>query len=148
MQDIIKRINPTVIAFCETKMDTSSRLIKKVFKDYEVILQHVKKGKGGLALVVNGNVCRKPLNVTSTLDKNILVVRMEIGSSPVRIILGYAPQENDEREEREEFFTEMSIEIEKCVSAAEYPLIIGDLNAKLEKQSETITPMTPNGKLL
>ena len=66
-----------------------------------------------------------------------------------RVILAYAPQETETVETREEFYTELEIEISKCRMADELPLVLGDLNnAKLIHDDNECKATTPNGRLL
>ena len=66
----------------------------------------------------------------------------------VRIILGYAPQENDSPDDREHFFTELGIEITQSKIAGDTPMILGDMNAKVECIEGEVVPKSRNGKLL
>ena len=66
----------------------------------------------------------------------------------MRIILGYAPQENETTEVREQFFTELEIEVNECKAASDLPIIMGDMNAKIEYQDEKTFGKSSNGKML
>ena len=91
----------------------------------------------------------KLLDVTSTPLKNILVGRLVIRGGNLRIIAGYAPQETDNPETREEFFEELSMEIQSGYQAMDSVLVLGDLNAKLEMdENDNVNPESKNGKLL
>ena len=88
--------------------------------------------------------------MTSTPNLNILVVRVEISDDrQVRIILCYSPQESATIEEREEFYTELSIEISRSISVGDYPMNVGNLNAKIKENEEgNVEALSPNGILL
>ena len=73
---------------------------------------------------------------------------MFLSNSVVRVILGYAPQETEGIETRDEFFTELEIEVTKCKMVDELPIVVGDLNAKIHLQEGVIESTTANGKLL
>ena len=89
------------------------------------------------------------LDVTTTENKNILATRIGLNATTsIRIILGYAPQETVESETREDFFTDLEIEINNSKLDGDYPIICGDLNAKMEWTDSKITPLSSNGKLL
>ena len=148
VKDIIQRISPTIIVLCETMLNKSSNIIKEVFKEYEVVMKNVKRGKGGLAIAVSNKICGKPMDVTSSIHENVLAVRCQIGNTPVRIILGYSPQESESSEERETFYTEISIEINRCIEANDCPLVLGDWNARIENDEGIIEAKSSNGKLL
>ena len=61
----------------------------------------------------------------------------------------YGPQESDELEERKDFYDKVSIEIEKAQNVGDRVMIIGDMNAKLDHDTEgQIVPESGNGKFL
>ena len=88
------------------------------------------------------------MDVTSTNHEDIVVVRIEMAQCVARIILGYAPQETDPAESRELFFTELEIEISQCRVAEEMPIVVGDLNSKMQIREGVVEAITPNGKML
>ena len=58
-------------------------------------------------------------------------------------------QENDDSEERSDFFINLSIEIERSLNAGDGVIVVGDMNAKLEMDTEgNIMPDSGNGRLL
>ena len=72
------------------------------------------------------------LDVTSSSHNNILVTRIGLDETKaVRVILGYAPQETGNADDREHFFTELNIEITESKLAGDLPLVMGDMNAKI-----------------
>ena len=97
---------------------------------------------------MQGQTFNSVLDVTSTYHKNIVVSRIGLDSIAARIILGYAPQETDNLEVRQEFFTELEIEINECKINGEMPFVIGDMNAKLISENGDIKSNSYNGKLL
>ena len=100
-------------------------------------------------IAVKKNIFMNVLDVTSSLCKNILVARLSISNTfAIRLILVYGPQENEAIEDREMFMTEVSIEIQKCVDFGDIPMVIGDLNAKLDVINGSVVHVSPNGKLL
>ena len=84
---------------------------------------------------VKKNIFGSFINVTSTDNDNILVGRLSLGDLHVRIIACYAPQEVDLKDDREKFFEDLSIEVEKSKLSSDGFLVIGDLNAKLDWDS-------------
>ena len=116
---------------------------------YDVIDCCVKGGKGGIVIAVKKNVFGSFINVTNSKLDNLLVGRISTGTKSVRIIACYAPQETDLKEVREEFFEDLSIEVNKSRLSDEEFVILGDLNSKLEvNEDNTIFNVSPNGKLL
>ncbi len=108
-----------------------------------------KQGKGGLLIAVQKSYFSSVMEVTTSVDKNILSVRVSLTENRnLRIILGYGPQENQPVEDREAFITELTIEVQKSIDSGDCPMIIGDLNAKIEKDGEVVVAESPNGKLV
>ena len=108
-----------------------------------------KQGKGGLVIAVRKGLIMNFLDVTSSLNKNILVARLTLSNQlAIRLILAYGPQETEMIEDREDFMLEVSIEIQKCLDCGDVPMLIGDLNAKLEKVGDAVVSTSPNGKIL
>ena len=60
----------------------------------------------------------------------------------------YGPQETCPIEEQTAFFEELSIEINNADMLNDNPIVVGDLNAKVEYRSNNISPLSSNGKLL
>ena len=117
--------------------------------EYEIADQCIKQGKGGIIIAVKRNIFGSFINVTTSTNKNILVGRVALGNNYLRIIAGYAPQEDDMKEAREEFFEDLSMEITKSKLANEEYIVLGDLNAKICLDSGgMLKSETSNGKLL
>ena len=116
--------------------------------DYDICSRTKKIGQKGLAICVKLQTFKSVLDVTSTTHEDILVVRIEMTQCTVCITLGYALQENEPAESREQFFTKLEIEISKCKMAEEIPIVVGDLNSKIKVNNKEIEAMTSNGKFL
>ena len=100
---------------------------------------------------IKKNYFRSYLDVTSSEDKNILAVRVTVSDQlAYRIILAYGPQETESLEVRESFITEVSVELQHCNDNSEIPILLGDLNAKVEVQNEKLSAISGsgNGRLL
>ena len=147
IQNIIENLQPKIVAFCETKVAPRYN-IKNVLPQYEIISRPTKCGEKGIAIGVKSQTFQSVLDVTSSTLPDILSVRISMAQCTVRVILAYAPQETETVETREEFYTELEIEISKCRMADELPLVIGDLNAKLIHDDNECKATTPNGRLL
>ena len=148
LKQILEKTNSNIVVLCETKTPNSNK-IKQVLHQYDVIDRCVKGGKGGIVVAVKKNIFGSFINVTTSKLDNFLVGRICTGNKSMRIIACYAPQETDLKEVREEFFEDLSIEINKSRLSNEECIIIGDLNSKLEvNKDNTIFNVSPNGKLL
>lgn len=116
--------------------------------DYEVCSSQKKAGQKGIAICVKLQTFKSVLDVTSTDHEDIIVVRVEMMHCTIRLILGYAPQETDPADVREQFFTELEIEISKSKMAEEIPIVMGDMNAKIQVDENVIKALTSNGRHL
>ena len=138
---IIDNIQPDIVVLNETKTKNSGK-IHSFFKKrkYEIIIRN----NGGV--VIAALIKFKIMNVTSTQNPCILA-----GLLPdlnIRIITAYGPQENIPKEDREEFFHELNTEIQTSVFSNNTPVLVGDLNSKLELNGNKIDPVSSNGELL
>ena len=150
LEEIIKSIQPEIVALVETKVSKN-----KVYKEWEPYYQCIKRncsrGKGGIMCAFKKGTFKSALNVTSVDDDRILTCRVEYENRTVRVIVVYGPQETDELEVRNDFFVKLCLEVEKCKNAGEGVLIVGDFNAKIRADKEKIIiheSGSGNGKLL
>ncbi|MCH2405851.1 MAG: reverse transcriptase family protein [Nitrosopumilus sp.] len=81
----------------------------------------------------------------SEVNSNLLTVQIIYPEVTIRIILLHGPQEGDQMEERLEFYESVAVEIERCRVSEEIPIILGDLNAKIEKHNEGVKACSANG---
>ena len=146
---IIEEVRPDVICLCETKIGNLST-VETLLPKYKVIGRCVKYGQGGVLIAARKEAYSLFLDVTVSENKNIVAGRLRIGSHTLRIVVGYAPQETDEEELSEELYTDLAIEVQRGVANGEYPILVGDMNAKLDvvKRSGLLNPMSRNGSIL
>ena len=137
-----------MVVVCETKLATVNKM-KEVMPGYDLLDRCVKVGKGGLVIGVKKNTFGSFINVTSSNRDDIAAGRISLGDRGFRIITCHAPQEDDLKDVREEFFEDLSIEIDKSKLAGEECVVIGDLNSKIDiDDAGDIYHETANGKLL
>ena len=132
IQEILKKLDSELVVLCEVKLANVNK-VKEVMPQYEIIDRCIKLGKGGIVIALKRNTIGSFVNVTSTENKNILVTRLAMGFRYIRIIVGYAPQEEDQKDIREAFFEEISMEIVRCRMCDDSFILLGDLNAKISK---------------
>ena len=147
LKQIVANLSPKIIALCETKLP-SENILKKLLPGYEINSKPTKSGQSGIAIAVKTQTFNSVLDVTSSTHNGIIATRIEVDHRAFRVILGYGPQESDPVEVREHFFTELEIELTESKTAGDLPLIIGDMNSKVEQVDGQIVPMSGNGKLL
>ena len=141
LSSIIENIQPDIVALNELKVRNSGK-IKTFFKEkgYELLI----RTNGGIAIASLNKF--KIVNVTTSKNPNMLAGL--ISDLNIRIVAGYGPQENVAKEDRKEFFNELSTEIQKAKNAGNSPIIIGDLNSKIESIGGGISALSSNGELL
>ena len=68
----------------------------------------------------------------------------------LRVIVGHAPQETDPVEKRQEFYEELSVQIERCLTSGDELIVLGDLNVRIGIENCAVVPLnqSPNGKEL
>ena len=143
LKEILLSTSPDIFVLCELKKSNVSTLFKMCKKlNYEIISNKI----GGLVIGVKSKL--NLINVTSTTHNNIIVGLLHLSSIQIRIIASYGLQESAKCDERINYFEEVSIELEKCKLSGNSPLVIGDLNAKLDHVDGVICGTSPNGNLL
>ena len=118
---IVDKLQPKIIVLCETKL-AANNVIKNMLPDYEVSTRPTKAGKRGLAICVRKQTFQMVLDGTSSTLNDILTVRIVMKDTAIRVILGYAPQETEDAEVRENFYEELKLEIIKCRIANDIPV--------------------------
>ena len=148
LTNIIKSTQPKIVALCETKLGNSSRL-STIFQNYELLTKFSKQGKGGLLIAIEKNYFAECKEVTNSPDENVMAVRLTVSNEQsIRLILAYGPQETQPVEEREGFMMEIEIELQRCVDVGDHPVLVGDLNAKLQMSNGELEHISANGKML
>ena len=127
--EILSKTEPTIVVLCEIKLANVNKVKEIMDKEYEVIHRCIKSGKGGIVIAAKRNIFASFIDITNSENKNILVGRVALGAKFLRIIAGYAPQEEDLKEVREEFFEDLSMEITKSKLSDDEFMIIGGKTA-------------------
>ena len=83
-------------------------------------------GTGGVGVMVKEELVEKVLEVRRK-SASVIVVVMVIGKVTVRVISGYAPQQNRKEEEKVQFYDDVSEEIGQA-GLNEFVMLLGDLN--------------------
>ena len=106
VQEIINKTDSTIVVMCETKLGNGNK-VKEIIPQYEIIDHCIKLGKGGIMISVKKNTFGSFINVTETENPNILVAKIAVGKKYLRIIAGYAPQEDEVKDVRETFYEDL-----------------------------------------
>ena len=146
LKKILSKIQPDVFVLCET-MVKDSMVIKKMFPEYSIVAKSKKDGQGGIVVASRKDRLIAVMDVTSTLNQNILNAKVRIGDKEVSIVAVHSPQETDLLDFREDFLTELNIEAKKAINDGANIILVGDMNAKMEKVEGSMV-VSGNGKLL
>ena len=140
---IVHTLSPDVISLNELKHKNPGA-IRTIFKKlgYKTI---IKKESG---VLIATKTKYRLVDCTSTTHSNILVGRLTIKNTVIRVIAAYGPQEKSPVDQRTDFYDELSAEIESCDLHNDSPIIIGDINAKIECNNGIIGSLSSNGELL
>ena len=85
---------------------------------FEIVEKSLKVGKEGLMIGVKKGSFTSIREVTDTELDNLLTVKITFPSVTIRIILGHAP-ESDPLELRREFYEELEVQVERCLTSAD-----------------------------
>ena len=137
---------PDSIGLYETKL---SKMEKCKIEGYEIVVSNLKKGKEGLLVAVREGTFESIERISEGNDQ-LITVRVVYPNITIRIIAVHGPQEDDSIENRELFYEAVAVELERCRTNEECPLVLGDFNAKIcpDEKLETIDSYSGNGKLL
>ena len=142
----MNEVSPDVVALCETKRGVCSRRKKEEITGYEVIEKNTKKGKEGLLIAAKLGTFHTIEEVTESELKNILTVRIRYANTVVRIVVLHSPQESDSTEVRTEFYEELTVQIQRSITAGDELIVVGDFNARIQPDCQVDS--SPNGSLL
>ena len=144
LANIVKINQPDVVCICETKLDKDEECD---IEGYEGIVSNYKKGQEGLVVAARRGTFVSPPEKVSEYD-NILSARIGFPERTIRVIVCHGPQEDDESEVRQDFFDNISVEIERSRAGDETPIVLGDMNAKISIENEILKADSFNGKML
>ena len=114
-------------------------------ENYQIISKNCCLGKGGLVMAAKCGTFSSFIEVTETGNEGIVTGRLKYGEQQIRIIAVYGPQETADKEIKQEFYSELNIEIERGWYHDEEILVVGDFNGKLVSKEGKITSLTKNG---
>ena len=144
---IVESVKPDIIALCETKK--LGQLKEEGLAEIDVMEKDLKPGQEGLLVAVRKCTAKSMKEITES-ELTVMTVRIEYPRMNLRVIVAHAPQETDKAETRVEFYEELSVQIERCVTSGDELIFVGDLNARIVCEDSAILPGkdSPNGKLL
>ena len=143
LKQILAMKKPDIVALCETKLHRNSKFD---IKGYKVLKSNLKAGKEGILIAAKEGTYDTMELVYEAESRNIATVEIEYPKDTVRIIVAHGPQETANIEEKEDFFNDLSAEVERCMASQCRTIIAGDLNARVEYQDGQLQESKGNGK--
>ena len=147
IKQLIQEHSPDIVLLTETKVYTK---VSIKIDGYQVFPVVRKKGSGGgLAVAVKYGLCSS-LVIAYGENAEFITVRLCFGLESIRLISVYGPQEGDAKDEIEDFYENLQIQLHRSFSKGDSVLLVGVLNTKLGKTviNRDIHDMSANGKLL
>ena len=80
--------------------------------------------------------------------KQIATVEIQYPEDVARLVVVHGPQEAACQDEKEDFYTDLHAEVERCISGGKRLILAGDFNARLDPDPENAKEITGNGKRL
>ena len=131
----------------ESKVYTKSAIRLDRFQMFPVI--RGERSCGGLLIAVTHGICSSTMADESE-NAEFATVKMEFGNISFRLLVVYGLQEGDHIDQTDNFYENLSLQIERASVAGDPILMVGDLNAKLGKGTinSDIHDMSSNGQKL
>ena len=136
-----------ILILTETKVYTKSAIRLDGFQMFPVV--RGKSGGGGLLIAVKHGICSS-IMVDEGENAEFATVKMKFGNICFRLLVVYGPQEGDHIDQLNNFYENLSLQIERASVAGDPILMVGDFNAKLGKSiiKDGIHDKSSNGQKL
>ena len=136
---------PDIVALCETKLHANSTF---EIKGYKTLKCNLKAGKEGILVAAKEGTFNSMEMVYESELKQIATVEIHYPEDVARLVVVHGPQEAACQDEKEDFYTDLHAEVERCISGGKRLILAGDFNARLDPDPENAKEITGNGKRL
>jgi hypothetical protein len=129
-----QKIKVDILGITETKKKGQGSI--EVGNGYYLIYSGVptnERAKAGVGCLINEKWRKKILGWTY-ISERIIKVEAKNGENPITIIITYGPNEDEKTEEKDKFWEEMNLAVEKSNGTV---FVIGDLNGRVGKKDNT-----------
>ena len=141
LHHILQIRKPDVIALCETKLHANSNF---EINDYKTLKSNLKAGKEGIIIAARKGTFNSCEMVFESECKRIATAEIQYPEDVVRVIVVHGPQEDEIPEDKDDFYHDLSAEVERYLAGDNRLILTGDLNARMGKESAE----SGNGKRL
>ena len=143
--DIVQMREPDLIALCETKLHTNSKF---EIDGYKVLKSSLKAGKEGILVAAKKGTFNNIELIYEAVSKQIATVEIEYPNTILRLTVAHGPQEGADDEEKEEFYVDLTAEIQRGLENNCKVVLVGDLNARLAHEAGKLKESHGNGRRL
>ena len=147
--EILSTVKPQIWMIEETKLKPHENLKCEAIDDFQVFyLSRQKSQGGGVALGVN-KIFESTLLNEGDDETEVISVLVMVGSTAIRVIVGYGPQENASKDKKEKFWEFIENEVVQAESEHHGVIIQidGNLHAGDKLLKDDPNPQNQNGKL-
>ena len=123
--------------------------------DYEPIVCNDKVGREGLMIAMKKGTFISAEKISESEERNIMSAKVVYPQCSMRFIIAHAPQESDDQKIKDKFYESLMIEIERAKASDDNLIVMGDMNARIEKVTSDsdakinqIKDLSANGKHL
>ena len=147
IKQLIQENDIDIVVLTETKVYNKSSTRLYGFQLFPAVRK--RSGGGGLLIAVRHGICSS-IMVDEGEDAEFATVKMEFGNMYFRLLVVYGPQESDHIDKINQFYENLSLQIERASLTGDPILMVGDFNAKLGKTiiKGDIHDMSNNGQKL
>ena len=113
MTTILVEQDVDALLLTETKVYKNSAIHIDGYQSFSAV-RNKKSAGGGLYISIKHGLCQS-LICNRGENAECITLRMEGKYNGLRIVMVYGPQEKDTEENREAFYEDLSVEIERCL---------------------------------
>ena len=147
--DVLSSLKPQIWMIEETKLKTNEHIKCEALSEFQVFyLSRLKSQGGGIAVGID-KMFESTLISEGDDETEAISVLVIVGDLPIRVIVGYGPQENASKDKKEKFWGFIEKEVIQA-EAEEQGIIIqmdGNLHAGEKIIKNDPNPQNLNGKL-
>ena len=147
IKQLIQENGIDILVLTETKVYNKSTTRLDGFQMFPVVRK--RSGGGGLLIAMRHGISSS-IMVDEVEDAEFATVKMKFGNMYFRLLVVYGPQESDHIDKINQFYENLSLQIERASLTGDPILMVGDFSAKLGKTiiKGDIHDMSNNGQKL
>ena len=148
-EKVLLSLKPQIFMLQETKLRANEVIKCETSKDFQIFhLNRQNKQGGGLAVGIEKRI-ESTLIREGDDNTEVLSIQIIVEKTPVRIIVGYGPQENDDVDRKKLFWNFVENEVKEAEAAGDGIIfqMDGNLHAGCNLIKNDPNPINKNGRL-